>query len=88
MWKHENPKPKIREGYDAPLCDFEITFKTPSWPATRPEAMYGKRWITTCVRFSDEVGLSPLDSTNPQVRAIVVVLITPQQISREAQTVK
>lgn len=41
--------------------------------------------LPTCVRFSDEVGLSPLDSTDPQLRAIVVVFITVQQISNRFQ---
>jgi hypothetical protein len=41
--------------------------------------------LLTCVRFSDEVGLSPLESTNPQLTAIVVVLITEQQTSNGFQ---
>jgi len=35
-----------------------------------------RRELFTCVRFSDEVGLSPPDSTSPQLTAIVVVLFT------------
>ena len=44
-----------------------------------------RRELFTCVRFSDEVGLSPLDSTSPQMTAIVVVLFTTQQISNRFQ---
>jgi hypothetical protein len=41
--------------------------------------------LPTCVRFSNEVGLSSQDSTKSQLRAIVVVLITAQEISNKLQ---